>query len=156
MAYFTIKDVAKYAGYNGPSMVDYLVREKLLVPVKKYPYRKGRRRLFDLKQLILAKVYRELLDKGVTVSKIRKAISKSQDLKKANFSIQGIQTDGYGAAKYFVTDGLNVYLRTANEGLLNPVSGQFSFSYMLDLAELHSHVVGQVLKDRPELKLAKK
>jgi len=150
--YFTIKDIANYAGYNTPSMVDYLVRSGLLKPLKKYPYRKGRRRLFDLKQLILAKVYKEILSKGISVAKIKKAVEKSQELKSAQFLFSGINAGGYGVAKYFVTDGTNIFLRTIKEeNVLNLATGQFSFSYMLDIGEIHKHVVEKVFEDRPLL-----
>lgn len=149
-AYFSVSDIRRYAGFKTNSMVDYLCRAKLILPSKKFPYRKGRKRLFDLEAVVMARLYRQLLEQGVTVAKLKAAIENSNDLKVTKVDEKGFST-GVGFAKYLVTDGSTVYLRRKADEVLDLVNRQMVFSFMVDIKSLHQETIKKISSDRPNL-----
>jgi DNA-binding transcriptional MerR regulator len=133
---------AHYAGLRSRMMLDYLERagvferEELRTTVR--PYRRhGRWRKYTFRDIVVLRAISTLLDKGVSVQRIKDAmLSFSRDdkfacdLKSLTHSSEPIQ--------YFVTDGNSIYFSRDNTLLDVVRGGQGAFSFVVDLQQASS------------------
>src|SRR6185436_4706636 len=101
--FFSPQEAARFSGLT-LSMVNYLCRHDIVVPVGHGRRGRGNQRKFSFGELIVLKSVARLLERGVSVLRLRKALISLRE-----FHPQ-ITREGMPGA-YLVTDGQDVYLR---------------------------------------------
>src|SRR5579863_8326238 len=130
---FLITDAAALSGLT-PAMVDYLCRQKVLVPSVPGRRGRGRARKYSFGDVIMLRALSRLLGAGVSVERLKRALWALRPFYK-NIS------RGPLPAKYLATDGRVVFLRD-QEGLVDlDGSGQMSFLFVLELESLRRDVL---------------
>src|SRR5689334_13552313 len=100
---YLIRDAARL-GLHTEKMVDYLCRQKVLIPsLSKGKRGRGRPRKYSFGDVVMLRVLARLLNAGVSVERIKRAL---QVLRKYHPEI----TPERLPAEYLVTDGVHVYL----------------------------------------------
>jgi DNA-binding transcriptional MerR regulator len=145
------KRAAKLCGFRTVAMLDYL--ERTGVFVRSQPKRRGKKRKYDFRDLLVLKVIKALLDHGASVSSLKKALSEFQHWKwKAEPTVL---EDKNGGLKYFIASGDRFYLAHNTDVLVDLSNrGQLAFSFILDLDRLHRELCGDIgLPRHAELQL---
>lgn len=125
-------DVAEMAAYAGLSrhMVDYLCRHQVIVPVKRKKNARGVKRMFRFADLVLLRAIKRLLEKGISVQRLRKAINRVRLSEEGNFP-----------ERYLVTDGEKIYCVKPDVSLEDiSGDGQFVFGFVLDTDSVKKEV----------------
>ncbi len=121
-------------------MVDYLCRAGIVIPSVRPNPGHGRSRLYGFGDLVLLRAMKRLLDAGLPVSRLKKALETQQK----KFANLGPNTE---IAKYLITDGRNVLL--ANEASsfieLNK-EGQIAFAFIVDVDQARTEVSAGIEK----------
>jgi DNA-binding transcriptional MerR regulator len=130
---FLIADAARASGLT-PAMLDYLCREKVLVPSTPGQRGRGRPRRYSFGDVVMLRVLSRLLAAGISVQRLKKAL---QSLRRFHKAIRPLSLP----ADYLVTDGRRAYLRD-KDGLLElDGSGQMSFLFVLELRDVRREVL---------------
>jgi predicted RNase H-like HicB family nuclease len=134
---FNTKTVIRITGLT-QRQIDYWDRTHFIKPSVKEASGYGTARLYSFSDLVQLKVARMLIDKGISLQKIRKSITY---LKK-NFS----DIEKPLAEMRFITDGETIFVLTDNkEKILDTLSkGQMVFA--LAIGELIEELTGEVQK----------
>lgn len=143
MAYFTTKEVKKYAGFESTQMVDYLYRTGIVIPSGKPRAQsgRGRARLYTLGDVVLLRAINHLLQSGLPVSRLKKAIETARK----NFRHMRPDTI---VAKYLITDGCDVFFNNDAATLTNlNKNGQMAFAFIIDVAQAKDDVVKAATED---------
>ena len=130
---FLIGDAARLCGLT-TYMLDYLCRQEVLTPTA--PGRRGRGcvRRYSFGDVVMLRALSRLLSVGVSVQRIRKAL---RALRPYHNEISPTSVP----AKYLVTNGTGVYLQNGDTLLDLDGSGQMSFFFVLELADLQQQVL---------------
>ena len=123
-------------------MIDYLVRQELVVPGAMGPYRRsrGRRRRFTFANLMEFRTYAALLERGVSVKRLKEAHANWRNY----FAKAG---SGMIPQRFLVTDGNSIYFRDSDEVVADLTkSGQFVFSFIVDMEEIRKGVNEEIAR----------
>lgn len=105
-------------------MVNYLCRYGIAKPTGSKKRGRGHIRLFTFKDILLLRVIAKLLENGVSVSNLKKAISKLHS--------RGNTAEEILTKRFLVTDGKDVYLQ--DKGVLELLAtGQLTFAFVMEL-----------------------
>ncbi|WP_286829351.1 MULTISPECIES: MerR family transcriptional regulator [Kordiimonas] len=140
--YYDIRQAADYCGYDTTYMVDYLCKEGLVEPSTQNGRvrGRGRKRLFTFQDLLLLRLYRKLLDAGVSVKKLKQALRDSEELSRMEVTRRSIKI-GQKEVHRFYADSENVYIRAENEQVIQAgTGGQMVFSFMVSLTDIHAEL----------------
>jgi DNA-binding transcriptional MerR regulator len=140
-------EVIKLCGFRTVAMLDYL--ERTGVFVRTHPKRRGKRRRYNFRDLLVLKVISALLKQGASVSSLKKSLEEFQHWRwKAEPTVL---EDANGGLKYLIASGENVYLAHNTEVLVDLSNrGQLAFSFILDLDRLHRDLCGDLGQPRHE------
>lgn len=130
---FTTQQAARLAGFKSVSMIDYLCRSGVLVPSRRSSPGRGRSRLYTWDDLIYLRVLNKLLEKGLPVRGLKKAL-------KAAKKISPRFHRDTKPLKYLITDGKDVWLRQSESEIIRVIDGQLEFAFILDLHQVHKEV----------------
>lgn len=141
MTYFTTQDVKKYAGFESKQMVDYLYRTGIVQPSARRKPGRGRARLYTLGDVVLLRAINRLLQSGLPVSKLKKAI----EVVRRKYRHMRPETV---VERYMFTDGNTVFLHddAAKIADLNQ-DGQMVFAFIVDYAQAKEDVVRAAVAD---------
>jgi DNA-binding transcriptional MerR regulator len=130
---FVIADAAALSGLTA-TMLDYLCREKILVP--SYPGRRGRgcARHYSFGDVVILRALARLLKSGVSVQRLKKALHA---IRKYHKDILRNSLP----APYLVTDGSRIFLREREALLDLDGSEQMSFLFVLELNQVRDEVI---------------
>jgi DNA-binding transcriptional MerR regulator len=129
---FTIAQAARLSGLTR-AMVDYLCRQRLLLPSATAARGRGRPRKYSFGDVVMLRILANLLKYGVAVHRLRKAL---QALRHHHRDISPVSLP----AAYLVTNGHTVHFRD-RAGLLDlDGSGQMSFLFVVELAQVRDEV----------------
>lgn len=121
--WFNTREAARLSGLS-TDMVNYLCRYSIVTPSGDKKRGRGRARKFTFIDVLLLRVIEKLLNKGVSVLKLRKSFTA---LQKRGKNYQNILSK-----KYVATDGKKVYFK--DKGVLEIFeSGQTAFAFVLEL-----------------------
>lgn len=123
---FSTAQAAAFAGLS-LAMVNYLCRHGLICPLRTQSRGRGIQRWFGFGDLVILRVIRTLLEGGVSVSRLKRALVS---LRAHHPEI----TPDRLPATYLVTDGKNVMLRHKSGVFELLTTGQFSFAFVIELA----------------------
>ena len=123
------------------TMLDYLVRTNLLVPSSSRGKRtKGKKREYSFGDIVILRALKSLLDNGISVSRVSKALHK---LGKKHKELK--PKDIPGQIKYLVTDGEEVFFKNKKQVLENlSKNGQMAFSFVLDLTPAKDKIIEDI------------
>jgi DNA-binding transcriptional MerR regulator len=134
------KRAAELSGIGSVAMLDYLQRTGVFFPRGKRGARgRGKSRRYEFRDILTLKAIRRLLDAGVSVLAIRKALEAFQ---KHTWSADpATLEDGNGAVRYMVASATSIYLAKDANFLIDLLAkGQLAFSFILDLDRLHAEL----------------
>jgi DNA-binding transcriptional MerR regulator len=118
---YRVPDVCKVVGISYRQL-DYWARTGLLTPSVKDAGGSGTQRLYSFQDLVLLRTIRNLLDAGVSLQSIRKAIEYLRD-----------QLGTEPSSATLVSDGRRVYAVTSPDEIVDLLSkGQGVFAIALD------------------------
>lgn len=135
---YPAKVAAHYAGLRTRMMLDYLERSNVFEreELRTQADRKrqhGVRRRYSYRDIVVLRAISSLLDKGVSVQRIRKAMLSFSRDEKFHCDRDRLR-HGAEAVQYFVTDGASIFF-SKGETLLDMVrGGQGTFSFVVDLS----------------------
>lgn len=126
---YPIDQVAKWSGLS-VQMIGYLCAQGVVTPKEKGRRGRGRKRQFAFGDVVMLRTMQLLLERGVTVSKLKASIAT---LEKKFREV----TPGTLPRAFLITDGTRIYFRDHN-GLMQDLSegGQYVFSFVIDLQSL--------------------
>ena len=130
---FEIAEAASLSGLTR-AMIDYLCREKVLVPSTRGQRGRGRPRKYSFGDVVMLRIISHLLKAGISVRRLKGALRAlrhhHKDITRTSFP-----------TKYLVTDGRRVFLREKDALLDLDGSAQMSFLFVLELKQAHSEVL---------------
>ena len=140
---FNTKTVSKIAGLSN-RQIDYWDRTHFIKPSVSEALGYGSVRLYSFNDLIQLRVAKTLMDKGITLQKIRKAINY---LKKNMPEVEKPL-----AEMRFLTDGATIFVLTKNNKVIIDTlkSGQLVFS--IALGEIVEGLKGEIISMQKERK----
>lgn len=147
------KKAAYVAGFRTSMMLDYLERqglferEEVRASKRGGERRRGRRRDYTFRDVVILRSIAQLLEHGVSVERIKKAvISLSRDDK---FQCERSSVRyGQDVIQYLATDGKQIYFKRDRAGVTSLLQGgQGAFLFVLDITQSKEFVV----KRDPEL-----
>jgi DNA-binding transcriptional MerR regulator len=130
---FSAKDAAAFSGLTA-AMVNYLCRHGMVRPTNGRRRGRGVQRKFSFGDIVVLKAMAKLLDAGVSVSRLKRALVSLRQ------SHSKITPEG-APGSYLVTDGKDVLLRHKSGVLELLSSGQFSFAFVVELEAVRRDAV---------------
>jgi len=140
------KKAAYVAGFRSHLMLDYLERQGLFVrqeirnakPDAARP--RGRRRVYSFHDLVVLRSIAKLLEQGVSVERIRRAVVSLVEDDKFQCERQSVRY-GHEAIQYLVTDGTEIYFKRDHQAITSILQGgQQSFLFILDVVSARDFV----------------
>lgn len=123
--FFAPREAASFSGLS-LAMVNYLCRHDIVVPLGSGRRGRGNQRRFSFGELIVLKSVAKLLERGVSVLRLRKALVSLRQFH-PEITRQGMP------GPYLVTDGEDVYLRE-RAGVLELLRRrQLSFAFVVEM-----------------------
>lgn len=117
-----LPDLGTDSGYRGPVVsraigityrqLDYWDRTGLVSPTVRSARGSGSQRLYSFRDVLVLKVVKNLLDAGVSLQQIRKAVEQLSD-----FGVDDL------AGITLMSDGASVYLCTSNDEVIDLING---------------------------------
>lgn len=130
---FSSREVAEFSGLS-MAMVNYLYRTGLIIPSIGRKRGKGIERKYSFGDLVILKSIAKLLDAGVSVLRLKKALV---NLRKLHTDITLDKMPG----AYLVTDGKEIYLKQSNGVLELLINGQLGFLFVVDVESVRRDAV---------------
>lgn len=132
--YFSTSEAALHAGLTA-KMVDYLCRTRTVVPSGEATPGRGRQRRYIFGDLVILRGVAHLLRAGVSVAKLNRALALLRE-RSGEISTSSVP------ARFLVTDGQNIFLRSADQALVDlSGNGQLVFAFVIELEKLRREVV---------------
>jgi len=134
------REAAKICGFESVAMIDYLQRSGVFIPSERKRKRKGHRRRYSFRDLLVLRAIAELLKNGASVAALKTALCEFQSNKWA--ADEGsMQTENGEILRYVVACGDSVIFAKSSDTLFDLTKrGQMLFSFVIDLDELHADV----------------
>lgn len=132
---FTSKETARIAGLS-PDMLNYLARYGIVTASGNDRRARGHARRYLYVDLLLLRVIARLLENGVSVLRLRKALD---GLKTRQGSIELL------TKRFVVTDGYNLFLQDGGVAELLE-TGQLSFAFVLELRSLRAELTAAIVR----------
>lgn len=122
---FSAAEVCHLAGLT-PTMLDYLTRERFIVPSCSLRRGRGNRRLYSFADLITLRVIAQLLRSGIEISRLRRGL---KNLRKRLGNPDATELP----FRFLATDEIDVFLHREGELKSLLQQRQLSFVFLLDL-----------------------
>lgn len=116
------------------AMVNYLCRERIVVPSCSCPRGYGVPRHYSFGDVVALRLVAKLSAAGVSSLRLKRGMQRLQK-HQANITISSLP------ASHLVTDGRDIYLRRANDSLERAIDGQFAFAFVIELEQVRREVV---------------
>lgn len=133
--YFDAREVARLSGLTFV-MLDYLCRTGVVVPTGESRPGRGRPRLYTFGDVVIVRALRHLLDAGVSVSRLKRALAG------ARRHFGGI-TPSKLPGKYLVASPKGVYFKTNRADVLEELNGQRVFAFVIELERVRDDVASE-------------
>jgi DNA-binding transcriptional MerR regulator len=132
---FETKEVVSLTQIRRP-MLDYLCRSGIVVPATPGGRGRGRKRMYSFGDIVFLKVITRLLQAGVSVKRMKDSFAgmnrKFREMGETS-RIPGI----------LVTDGKSIYFRDRDKKLVDLMSGQQCFAFLVELNPIRKEVIKQ-------------
>ena len=130
---FSARDAAEFSGVS-LAMVNYLCRHRIVVPAIGRKRGRGVQRQFSFGDIVVLKAIAKLLDGGVSVYRLKRALASLRSLHAE------ITTETLPAA-YLVTNGRDVYFRHKSGVFELLGTGQFGFAFIVEIDSVRREAV---------------
>ncbi|RZJ85444.1 MAG: hypothetical protein EOO64_00720 [Massilia sp.] len=134
--WFSAAQAAVLAGIS-PSMLNYLCREKIVIPTGLPPRGHGARRAYTFGDVVALRLVSRLSLAGVSVLRLRKAMLRLRSLH-PEITLTSLP------GSHIVTDGRDIYIRQDGDSFERAMDGQFAFAFVVELAPLRDEVAKKV------------
>jgi DNA-binding transcriptional MerR regulator len=151
---FDAHTVRKLCGFETVAMIDYLERSGVFVASKPRAKRRGRKRVYTFREMVILRSIKSLLENGASVRSLKLALNNFQKWRwKAD---PAVLEDRDGPIRYLVASGSDVYFAKSTESLLSLTkNGQYAFSFILDLDKIHKQLCYQLgIQQQSEFQLS--
>lgn len=139
--HFSIREVARLAGFKRASMIDYLCRTGVVEPSGRPSPGRGRSRLYTFGDVVLLRAISGLLAGGLPVRRLRTALN---ELRQGKF--KNLRKDT-AIGQFLVTDGKGVWLKDSADVLIELTAGsQLAFAFLVDVHAARKTVLDLVAK----------
>lgn len=127
------------SGLGTVAMLDYLERSEVFIPRKRRIKRRGKKRAYDFRDLLVLKTIGRLLAAGASVAALKMALQQFQaDKWSADRGSLGYGSD---ILRYVVISGREVLYAKGNHSLFDLTrGGQMVFNFVVDLDALHTEL----------------
>lgn len=134
---FKIHDAARLSGLE-KHMVDYLCRHDIVNPSASQHRVRGKARLFTMADVLMLRSIKQLLNRGISVLRLKKAIQNLQ--RKYPNTVEGKFPE-----RFLVTNGEQAFFRS-KDGALEDLNstGQYAFSFLIDLEAMRDQVIYEI------------
>jgi DNA-binding transcriptional MerR regulator len=130
---------AAICGLGTVAMIDYLERSEVFVPVKRRQKRKGKKRAYSFRELLILKTIATLLKAGASVAALRSALQQFQTDKWS--ADRASLANGTDLLRYVVISNKDVLYARGHQSLFDLTrGGQMVFNFVVDLDALHSQL----------------
>lgn len=127
--FYSTLAAAKLSGLE-MTMVDYLCREKILMPSANAKRCRGKPRRYTFGDIVILRAIYQLLKRGISVARLKGSLNT---MRKQYKNIK----PGVALKKYLVTDGKSLYFKDSKDYLVDLTSDcQHSFLFVLDVDQL--------------------
>ncbi len=117
-------------------MINYLCREKIVVPAAGPKRGRGNTRRYTFSDLLMLKVIKKLLNNGVSVLHMKKSLVAMRG--------RGLNCKDLLTQKFVVTNGSDIFLKS--DGVIETIeSGQLAFAFVLELNGIREEVRAKIL-----------
>ena len=135
---FRVPDVTRIVGISYRQL-DYWARTELVTPSIRDAKGSGTQRLYSFQDLVALRVIKRLLDAGVSLQRVRRAVDYLQEI------------DEPASGVTLFSDGKGVYLAHSPEAVIDLLNqGQGVFAIAVD--KVWSDLEGSLAKDRAKAK----
>lgn len=126
---------AKACELSGVSrfMLDYLIRERFIVPSGSTVRGRGHRRLFSFGDVVTLRVISQLLRSGIEIRRLWRGL---RALRKKVSNVR----PGELPFRFLVTDGTDIFLETNSDIESLTRDGQLAFAFLIDLRQCSSEI----------------
>lgn len=135
---FVIAEAAALCGLSA-YMLDYLCRVGVLMPSAGVRRGRGRARRYSFGDVVMLRAISQLLAAGLSVQRLKVAL---RALRPYHNKISATSTP----AKYLVTNGTDVFFKDGNKVFDLDGSGQMTFLFVLEIADLQRQVISEQKK----------
>ena len=120
-------------------MLDYLERSEVFVPAKRRIKRRGKRRVYGFRDLLILKAIGRLLAAGASVAALKKALQQFQADKWS--ADRASLANGSEILRYVVLSGGEVLYARGSQSLFDLTKGgQMVVNFVIDLDALHTEL----------------
>ncbi|WP_299396543.1 MerR family transcriptional regulator [Pelagibius sp.] len=133
---FTCREAARLSGFENHMMVDYLCRQKILVPSLRSAPGRGRPRLFSFWDVVLLRAINRILSAGVPVARLKQSMLDAQK------ELRGLTPEEAIVRRFMVTDGKEVFMVEDPKLIVQLTkNGQLAFAFVLDTEDARQEVL---------------
>jgi hypothetical protein len=126
---YDARRAAQLCGFKSTAMLDYLQRSEVFIAKRKDGKRRGKGRRYDFRDLLVLKA----------IATLKKSLAEFQN--KKWFADPAMLEDRDGIIRYLIVSGDSVMLkRDANVIVDLSRQGQLTFSFIIDLENLHTEL----------------
>ena len=138
MQVFSASRAARLAGYRTTYMLDYLKRAGIVLPSHRPNPGRGRRRLYTYGDLVVLKAVQHLLAQGISVRKLRQALTV------ARRAFKSIEPHSV-IHRFMVINGQNIYLKDEASAVVDLTGGgQYAFAFVVDIMRVRNDLDEQL------------
>lgn len=126
-------------GLGTVAMIDYLERTEVFVPKGRRAKRRGKKREYSFRELLVLKSIATLLAAGASVAALKSALRQFQSDKWS--ADRASLANGDDILRYVVMSGKDVLYARGQQSLYDLTGGgQMVFNFVIDLDALHSQL----------------
>jgi DNA-binding transcriptional MerR regulator len=136
---FSAKKAASLCGFGSVAMLDYLQRTGIFVPNAARKKQRGKSRSYSFRDLLVLKAIKRLLDSGASVANLKTSLEEFQK-RKWTADVVSLE-DKDGIIRYLIVSADSIFLKKDANTLIDlSHKGQLTFSFIVDLDNLHSEL----------------
>jgi DNA-binding transcriptional MerR regulator len=136
---FSAKKAVSLCGFGSVAMLDYLQRTGIFIPAGSRKKQRGKRRTYTFRDLLVLKAIKRLLDSGASVANLKASLEEFQK-RKWTADASSLE-DKDGVIRYLIVSADSIFLKKDANTLIDlSHKGQLTFSFIVDLDNLHSEL----------------
>lgn len=138
------RTAARVCGYESVAMLDYLERSEVFV-LRQRKRGRGRKRLYDFRDLIVLKTIRKLLESGASVAALKHALQEFQTERWS--ADEAVLECSDGPLRYVIlSNGRFVMVTSSNQLYDLSCNSQMIFGFMIDMNSLHTELCDKLFQ----------
>ncbi len=131
-SHYSAAMAAKLAGLSR-AMVNYLCRAELVVPSGQARRGRGVRRRYTFGDIVALRLVADMCDAGISPVRLKKALLR---MRRVHPTIKLTSL----SARRIANDGRDILLRNKTDSLERLIDGQFTFAFVVELADIQREI----------------